>query len=81
MRFYKTKKGTPLIQITEEMVALANATGEIAETMFNDIELMASPNDDPRDLVDFCIAESNRLREEYRHSSEYQKLRHRYKQP
>lgn len=73
MKVYETHPGQHIKNAAEEMVALANFSGEVVTATFNDIPLDTAPGGDPSGIVASFNEEMERRRAEYVASPEYAK--------
>lgn len=71
MRTYEAHPGQSIDKAAEEMVKLANLSGEVVTSTFNDIPIDAAPGSDPNDIASGYMAEMQRRSDEYRASPEY----------
>lgn len=73
MKTYEPLGGDSITHTAEEMVKLANFTGQPVTAMFNDIPLDTAPGGDPDGIVRSYTEEMERQRQEYEASPEYAK--------
>lgn len=73
MKTYKPMTSENISETAKQMVALAKETRGFVTAKFNDIELVAKPDDNPDAIVQYYQTELNRRQEEYLKSPECKK--------
>lgn len=71
MKTYVPGPGEDINRAAEEMVKLANFSGQPVTAEFNEIPLDASPGSDPKEIAAGYMAEMQRRSDEYHASPEY----------
>lgn len=77
---YESLPGDHIDRVAERMVELANKSYEFVMTEFNEINVIANPGEDPREVAARFRAEQQRRSDEYRASPEYQQRQREYEE-
>ena len=73
MKTYEPPNGENITKTAKRMVDLANETKAPVTAKFNEIALMAKPDDSPRAIARYYHTESNRRHKKYLSSPEYKR--------